>query len=77
LLLSSARQYLQSGELSSALATADTAARLRADDDTWRLRALVQLLSRNFAGALAAYCQVRCETGGDAEQNGIRSSGST
>jgi hypothetical protein len=70
-LLQLAWQHTRRGEWTSATAAADTAARLRAGDDAWKVKAVVKLLSRDFAGALAAYCQVRSEDEMAAGQNGL------
>jgi hypothetical protein len=53
--LNLAYQYLHRGRYEFALTLAEGAEALRPDEETWRLRALIYLLQRNFAEAWRVY----------------------
>jgi hypothetical protein len=57
-LVDSARRAAATGDLARALDFADRADRLRPDDDTRRLRAVLALLRRDFSSAWQAYCRL-------------------
>jgi Flp pilus assembly protein TadD len=54
-LLEHARDAVSNSEFAESLQLLDRAAQLRRGDDVLRLRAVALFLSRDFAGALAAY----------------------
>ncbi|HUR53433.1 MAG TPA: hypothetical protein VMZ71_04855 [Gemmataceae bacterium] len=54
-LVAQARELAAQSRYSESLAALDRAAQLRRGDDVQRLRAVALLLSRDYAGALAAY----------------------
>ena len=53
--MTEARQCLQRGDFTEALRHAETADWLRGDEETKRLRAMANLLSRDFAAAWQCY----------------------